>query len=115
MNDGNESLKIGNDCLFSWGIKLRTSDGHSVVDLKTSKAINLPEDIVIGDHVWIGEDVKFLKGSIIPNNCVVGSGSIVTKKFSDENVVIAGCPARIMRRGITWDRRRPEEFNNKEN
>lgn len=111
MNDGNENLTIGDDCLFSWGIKLRTSDGHSVVDLKTLKAINLPKDVVIGDHVWVGEDVKFLKGSVIPNNSIVGSGSIVTKKFSEENVVIAGFPALIMKRGVTWDRRMPEEFN----
>lgn len=111
MNDGNENLTIGNDCLFSWGIKLRTSDGHSVVDLETGKAINLPKDVVIGDHVWVGEDVKFLKGSIIPKNCIIGSGSIVTKEFFDENVVIAGFPARVMKRGVTWDRRMPEEFN----
>ena len=111
MNDGYESLSIGNDCLFSWGIKIRTSDGHSVVDIATNKAINLPKDVVIENHVWVGEDVKFLKGSLISNNCVVGSGSIVTKKFKDENIIIAGFPAKIVKRNVTWDRKMPYEFN----
>lgn len=111
MNDGEESLTIGNDCLFSWGIKIRTSDGHSIVDLKTGKAINVPQDVNICNHVWVGEDVKFLKGSTIPDNCVVGSGAIVAKVFAEQNTVIAGIPAKVVKTGITWDRRRPYEYN----
>lgn len=111
MNDGKENLTIGDDCLFSWGIKIRTSDGHSVVDLNTNKAINLPKDVRIGNHVWVGEDVKFLKGSTIPNNCIVGSGAIVTKSFYEENSVIASFPAKIMKSNVTWDRRMPYQYN----
>lgn len=111
MNDGDERCVIGDECLFSWGIKLRTSDGHSIVDLETNKAINLPEDIVIGDRVWCSEDVKFLKGCKVANDTVVGSGSIVTKKFDKPNTIVAGIPARVVKEGIRWDRRMPYEFN----
>lgn len=111
MNDGSESLTIGDDCLFSWGIKARTSDGHSVVDLATNKAVNLPQDIVIEDRVWVGEDVSFLKGAKISKDSVVGSRAVVTKKFHDSNVVIAGFPAKIVKEGITWDRRMPSLYN----
>ena len=115
MNDGDERCVIGDECLFSWGIKLRTSDGHSIVDLETNKAINLPEDVVIGDRVWCSEDVKFLKGCQVANDTVVGSGSIVTKKFDKPNTIVAGIPARVVKEGIRWDRRMPYEFNEKEN
>lgn len=110
MNDGHENCTIGNDCLFSWGIKMRTSDGHSIIDLNTSKPINYPKDITIGNHVWIGEDAKFLKGSSIPSNCVVGAYSVVTKKFEEEYCVIAGFPAKILKTNTNWDRRRPFEI-----
>ncbi len=115
MNDGDEVLSIGEGALFSWGIKIRTSDGHSIVDLETQKAINLPQDVNIGEHVWIGEDVKLLKGAIIPDNSVVGSGSIVTKSFAEEgqNIVIAGVPAKVVKKNITWDRKMPSEYNEK--
>jgi len=113
MNDGYEKLSIGKDALFSWGIKIRTSDGHAVIDLDSEQAINLPSDIHIGSHVWVGEDVRFLKGSFIPNHCVIGAFSVVTKKFLDEdcNSVIAGFPAKIIRKNIDWDRRRADEVN----
>lgn len=111
MNDENETLTIGDNCLFSWGIKARTSDGHSIVDLSTNRAVNLPKDISIADRVWVGEDVSFLKGSMISSDSVVGSRSVVTKAFESPNVVIAGFPAIVVKENIKWDRRRPSEYN----
>jgi len=111
MNDEDESLSIGDNCLFSWGIKARTSDGHSIVDLVTNRAINLPKDIVIADRVWVGEDVSFLKGSKISSDSVVGSRAVVTKPFEESHVVVAGFPAKVVKKNIKWDRRRPSEYN----
>jgi len=111
MNDGDEMFTVGDNCLFSWGIKARTSDGHSIVDLNTKRAINPPKDIHIADLVWVGEDVSFLKGSKISANSVVGSRAVVTKSFEKTNIVVAGFPAKIMKENITWDRRKPSEYN----
>ncbi|MEI8622622.1 hypothetical protein P4S66_18285 [Pseudoalteromonas sp. B129b] len=113
MNDGDETFTIGNNGLFSWGIKVRTSDGHSVVDLATNTAINLPKNVHIADRVWVGEDVSFLKGSKIATDSVVGSHAVVTKAFEQGNCVIAGFPASIVKENIKWDRRMPYEYNNK--
>ncbi|WP_240485096.1 acyltransferase [Aestuariibacter salexigens] len=110
MNDGNESLTIGKDCLFSWGIKARTSDGHSIIDIDSDTPINFPQDISIGDHVWISEDVRLMKGAIIPSDCVIGAGAIVTKKFDETNSVIAGVPAKVVKRNIKWDHRQPSKY-----
>jgi acetyltransferase-like isoleucine patch superfamily enzyme len=112
MNDGDEKFTIGDGGLFSWGIKVRTSDGHSVVDMATNKAINLPKNVHIGDRVWVSEDVSFLKGAQIAADCVVGSRAVVTKAFSQSNCVIAGFPAKVVKENIRWDRRMPTEFNN---
>jgi hypothetical protein len=35
----------------------------------------------------------------------VGWGSIVTKVFHEPNIILAGIPAKIIKRGINWDRR----------
>jgi acetyltransferase-like isoleucine patch superfamily enzyme len=115
MNDGYERCSIGANCLFSSGIKLRTSDGHSVVDLDTGMAINLPKDVHIADRVWVGEDVSFLKGAGISSDSVVGSRAVVTKGFKQSNCVIAGFPATVVKEDIKWDRRKPSEYNEKKN
>lgn len=96
------TIRIGKDCQFSSGIKLRTGDGHPIFD--ADDVINWGKDISIGDHVWIGQDVTVLKGSIVQNGSVVGIGSIVTKPFDKENVVIVGNPARVVKENIHWTR-----------
>ena len=54
--------------------------------------------IKIGNNVWIGANSLILGGvNITGSNVVIAAGSIVTKSFSESNVVLAGCPARIIK------------------
>lgn len=100
-----KKIIIGKDCMFSSGIQIRNGDSHSIVDLNTGERINEAQDIIIGNHVWIGSDVKILKGARIADNAVIGSGSIVTGEI-EENSVYAGIPAQKIRSNIQWNRRR---------
>lgn len=99
-----KSIKIGEDCMFATGIKFRTTDSHPMIDIETNQKVNNDDDIHIGNHVWIGMDVTVLKGAIIPDDSIVGASSVVTKKFSESNSVIAGFPAKVVKTGITWNR-----------
>ena len=92
---------IGKNCLFSSEIKFRTGDSHSVVDLD-NKRINPSKDILVGDHVWIGTRALILKGSKVNNNSIVSAGAIVTKAFEESNVILAGCPAKIIKKDVNW-------------
>lgn len=98
-------IAIGNDCLFSSTISFRTGDSHSILNLDGER-INKSKDIRIGNHVWIGTQVLINKGVVVGDNCVVGNGSILTKPFTEQNVVLAGVPAKVVKRNITWDSRR---------
>ncbi len=63
--------------------------------------------IEIGDHVWLGMNVFVGKNSEIADNSVVGWGSVVTRKFKEKGIVIAGNPAVKVKENINWSRRRP--------
>lgn len=94
-------IEIGEDCLFSSNIIFRTGDSHSVLDLEGIR-INPSKKITIGDHVWIGQNCFFGKGSEVLNNSIVGACAVVTKKFDRKNVAIAGNPAKIIKENIDW-------------
>jgi acetyltransferase-like isoleucine patch superfamily enzyme len=98
------SIKIGNDCMIG-DTHFRTGDSHSIMDLN-GKRINMSKDIVIGDHVWVCTQAIILKGTTVANNCIVSAGALVTKKFSEENVILGGNPARIIRSNIDWSSER---------
>ena len=97
------AIKIGRKCMFSSEIDIRSGE-HPIYNLSDRKQINFGKDIKIGNYVWIGKRVQCLKGVEIPNNSVVGAGSLVTKKFKEPNVIIAGHPAKVIRTGIYWKR-----------
>lgn len=98
-------IYLGDDCMLSSNVTIRTGDGHSIIDTKSGKRINPADDIVIGNHVWIGFNSIVLKGAKIADNCIVGAASLINKEHSTSGCVLAGTPARVVREGITWDRR----------
>lgn len=98
-------ISIGKDCMFSGNISIRTGDSHSVLDLDGNR-INPSRDVCIGDHVWIGNTVLMTKGAAVQAHSIVGTGSVVTRQFAEDHVVIAGNPAKIVKHGVSWDRNR---------
>ena len=107
---GKANVTIGEDCMFSWDTKIKISDNHVIFDKDSGKILNPNKDVVIGNHVWLGWHVFILKGSQIGDNSIIGAGSTVTKAFKEQNVIITGNPAKIIRRGIGWDRANHEEY-----
>ena len=99
------SIVVGQDCMFSSNISLRTGDSHTLTDMEGNRT-NFSEDILIGEHVWICANVFINKGVKISSNTVVGSCAVVTKKFNEENIIIAGNPANIIKQNTNWMRER---------
>lgn len=83
-------IVLGKNCLFAPGVKLISAD-H---DFKNLGGFKKTRPIIIGDDVWIGTSVVILPGVQIGNNCVIGAGSVVTKSFCEDGIVIAGNPAK---------------------
>ena len=52
--------------------------------------------VIIGDNVWIGANCIILPGVSIGENCVIGAGSVVSKSF-DRNQLIMGNPAKAIK------------------
>ena len=88
-DEPNIIVKIGNDCMFSFDIIIWPSDGHTILD-SNKKPINKGENIIIGDHVWLGMGSKILKGSVIPNNSMIGAGSIFLKSSNVGSDCVCG-------------------------
>lgn len=99
----NRKIHVGKDCMFSSGINVWTTDFHPIYDLETNKRVNEEQDIIIGDHVWLGGEIFISKGSIIPSGCVIGAKSFVNKAFTKENTIIAGIPAKVVKENIRWE------------
>ena len=94
-------IDIGEDCMVSGNTAFRTGDSHSITDL-SGKRINRSQDIKIGDHVWICQKVSCMKGVVVPDHCVVAATSTLCKKYEEPHCILAGVPARVVKREIDW-------------
>ena len=95
------SVDIGERCLFSDSVTLRTGDSHSVLDAE-GKRTNPSRSILVGKHVWVGHQVIILKGSSIADDSVVGSGTLIAGQSFPAGSEIVGNPARILKEHINW-------------
>lgn len=101
---GNNSIcDIGNDCMFSNQIELYTGDGHKILNKTSREILNYGSITKIGNHVWIGRGATICKNTIISDHSIIGTRAVVTKQFTEKNIVNAGNPATKVKDNIDWD------------
>ncbi|MBN2503933.1 MAG: sugar O-acetyltransferase [Bacilli bacterium] len=88
-------VHIGDNCLIGPNVNILTALHPLDRDSRVS-GVEMASPITIGNDCWIGANVTINPGVTLGNNVVVGSGSVVTKSFSD-NHIIAGNPAKVIR------------------
>lgn len=98
---GATTITIGNSLLCSSNVVFYSFDSHSII--KNNVLKNKPQDIIIGNHVWICYSCKILKGTHIGDDSVVAINSMVNKEFG-KNLLIGGLPAKILDSNIVWNR-----------
>lgn len=99
----NTSISFGANILVGWNIHVRDGDGHTIYD-QDNKIINTNKPIKIGNQVWIASYATILKGVTISDGSIVALGSIVTKSFSESNIIIGGIPAIMVKKNVHWEK-----------
>lgn len=92
----NESVTFGNDVQTSWNSLITDSDAHKIFS-EDGAQINPNKEIIIGNNIWIAANTTILKGSVISDNTVVASNSLVNKKFTQGKCIIGGSPATVIK------------------
>ena len=108
------NIHIGKWCMFSRKIEVRVTDAHSLIEVSTGNRVNVPKSINIGDHVWVSLGVIINKGVTIADDNIIGAGAFVNKSFTESQTVIAGLPAEVVKRGLTWNRLRRSHWTEEE-
>jgi acetyltransferase-like isoleucine patch superfamily enzyme len=93
-----ERITIGSDCAISWNTNIIDGNGHELIVAGVPRSRTRP--VEIGNNVWIGAGATLI-GVTIGDGAVVAAGSVVTSNVPGE-VVVAGNPAVIAKKDISW-------------
>ena len=104
-----KGIIIGDNTAIGGNVKILDNDFHPLEIETRNKLLHDPHggdseliparEISIGKNCFIGCNAIILKGTVLGDGCVVGAGAVVSGKF-DDNCVIAGNPAKVIRRLI---------------
>lgn len=89
-----DGLWIGKGTIWAPNITLM-SQTHDMLNLDHAPPT---AGIRIGRDSWIGFGAVILPGVTLGDRTVVGANAVVTTSFPEGNAVIAGAPARLVRR-----------------
>lgn len=105
-----ENVFVNDDCVFLDSGRIEIGDNtfigpqvgiytvtHPFDVAKRLAGIQRAMPVKIGKNCWICGHVTINPGVTLGNNVVVASGAVVTQSFED-NVLIAGVPAKIIRK-----------------
>lgn len=92
----NAKIYIGKGTYIAPGVAIIT-ENH---DLYNPHLRGSAKDVIIGECSWIGVNSVILPGVELGQHTVVGAGAVVTKSFTEGNCLIAGNPARFIKKII---------------
>ena len=92
-----ELIDVGDDCMLA-DCRILDTDMHSIWPNRRSREARIATAPVrLHRNVWVGAAAIILKGVTIGENSVVGAGAVVCQDVPP-NVVVAGNPARVVKR-----------------
>jgi acetyltransferase-like isoleucine patch superfamily enzyme len=93
-----QHVAIGRECVIADRVMLIDFD-HGVVEVERPIRLQgiYKRDVDVGHNVWIGYGACILRGVRVGDNAVIGTSAVVTRDVPD-NAVVAGVPARVIRR-----------------
>lgn len=99
-------ITIGNNTLLGGGVKIYSSDFHSIEYKNRRDPEGLDRNsrqsasVIIGEDCFIGAGTIILKGVTIGARTIIGAGSVVTKSIPAD-CIAAGNPCQIIKKGYT--------------
>lgn len=89
-------ITLGANVHVTDGVKFITHDGGTLLFRHVVPDLEITKPIIIGNDVYIGNNVIIMPGVKIGNKVIVGAGAIVTHDIP-ENSVAVGVPAKVIK------------------
>jgi acetyltransferase-like isoleucine patch superfamily enzyme len=96
LNASAGKIKIGNNIAIGPYCKFFSYSHHYRLG-ENCTTVSITGDIIIENNVFIGTNVVILPGVRVGKNSVIAAGAVVNKDV-EENVIVGGIPAKIIKR-----------------
>ena len=89
-------ITLGNNVYLTNGVRFICHDGGTLLFRDKVPDLEITKPIILGDNVYVGNNVIFLPGATVGSNVVIGAGAIVHGNIPDNSVAV-GVPAKVIK------------------
>ncbi len=93
-------IEVGNFTAVTSECQIFDTNFHYMRNIKTGKVDPISKDVFIGECCWIGNRTNIMKGTVLPDNTIVSSNSLLNKDYTStvpSYSIIGGMPARLLK------------------
>ena len=110
-------ITIGNYSRIASNVSFMSSSYHFILNQVTNQVFRAEGEIVIGEYNWILSKCTINKGAKTPNNCIVVSGTLLNKDYSQtmsEYSLIGGMPVKLIKNNVSrvWNGKTEQSLGN---
>ena len=77
----------------------------SVIFCVVQAGVNVSANVCGGNHIYFGTGCKIMKNVEIADDVIIGANAVVTKSVFEQNIVVAGIPAKKINNNGYRDRK----------
>lgn len=96
-----DRIEIGGKTVISWNTQIIDKDFHYILDMEKGATRSDHKPIKIGSGSWLCTGSIVLKGAILPDGCILSAGAVLNRAFAEQNCLLLGNPATIVKKGVT--------------
>ena len=89
-------ITLGDNVFLTDGIRFITHDGGTLLFRDRVPDLEITKPIVLGNNVYVGNNVIFLPGVTVGDNVIIGAGAVVSRDIPSNSVAV-GVPARVIK------------------
>ena len=89
-------ITICDNVLIGTNVEIYDSDFHEIHPDRRNSGFHKCAPVLIEENVFLGSNVKILKGVTVGKNSIIASNSTVVKSIP-ENVIAGGNPAKVIK------------------
>jgi acetyltransferase-like isoleucine patch superfamily enzyme len=97
--DGRNGIVFGDNVWVGPRVTI-VSMNHDVSNFKIYEECN---PVVIGENCWLAANSVILPGVELGPHTIVAAGSVVNKNFPDGDQILAGVPAKVVKKIASYE------------
>lgn len=111
-----QEISFGDFAHIAWDCQITDSSFHYLENVESGEITGpLTKPVVIGARVWVGNRSTISRGTVLPDDTIVASNSLVNRDYSDIGpfCLLAGSPATVKARHVRriWSEKRQHELD----